>query len=106
MNGSATLASIGSRFTAQFIDGIIAMALAIATYAIAKSFGLALEWLFVAWLVYLCFATRFRKAKASARSLPRSQSYMLAPANPARFGARSFETCRSLSSEYSIAHRL
>jgi len=46
------LARIGQRFTAQFIDGLMAMALAFALYQVAKVLGLSNAWAFTGWLVY------------------------------------------------------
>lgn len=46
------LARIGQRFTAQFIDGLVAMALAFALYQVAKVLGLSNAWAFTGWLVY------------------------------------------------------
>lgn len=47
------LASIGDRFTAQFIDGLIAFAIGAAFYYSAKALGWPLELAFVGWLIYL-----------------------------------------------------
>jgi uncharacterized RDD family membrane protein YckC len=49
------LAKIGQRFTAQFIDGLIAFALGGATYYLLKLFDLPLEYAFVVWFAYLMF---------------------------------------------------
>lgn len=50
---TAPLATIGQRFTAQFLDGLIAFAFAAATYYAAKSAGLPLELAFLTWVLYL-----------------------------------------------------
>jgi uncharacterized RDD family membrane protein YckC len=48
-----SLAKIGQRFTAQFIDGLIAFALGAATYYALKLFELPLEYALVTWFAYL-----------------------------------------------------
>jgi len=58
------LASIGSRFTAQFIDGLVAIAFGVATYVVARSFAWPLEWLFVAWLLYILFCDALPKGQS------------------------------------------
>lgn len=47
------LASIGDRFTAQFIDGLIAFAFGVGFYYSAKALQWPLELAFVGWLLYL-----------------------------------------------------
>jgi uncharacterized RDD family membrane protein YckC len=64
MNANTTLASISSRFTAQFIDGLIAMTLAAATYVAAKELELALEWLLVVWIAYLLLCDALPKGQS------------------------------------------
>lgn len=96
MNANVTLASIGSRFTAQFIDSLIAIGLAVATYIAAKSFGLALGWLFVVWLAYLLLCD----------ALPRGQSLGKIVMKIAVVHVRTGEPCsvwRSLVRNLSLA---
>lgn len=50
---SSQLASIGDRFTAQFIDGIVALAVGAAMYFGADALSLPLELAFLAWFLYL-----------------------------------------------------
>lgn len=50
---SFQLASIGDRFTAQFLDGIVALAVGAAMYFGADVLGLPLELAFLAWFLYL-----------------------------------------------------
>lgn len=47
------LASIGQRFTAQFLDGLIALALAVGGFYLASFLGLPRDLLFVGAFVYL-----------------------------------------------------
>ncbi len=47
------LASIGDRFTAQFLDGLVALAVGAAMYFVADVIGLPLELAFLAWFLYL-----------------------------------------------------
>lgn len=47
------LASIGQRFTSQFVDGLVGGAVATATYFMANAFGFQNEWLFASWLLYI-----------------------------------------------------
>ncbi|MBS7807875.1 RDD family protein [Variovorax sp. PCZ-1] len=46
-------AKIGQRFTAQFIDGLIAFTLGAMTYLLLKQLGLPLEYAFASWFAYL-----------------------------------------------------
>lgn len=50
---SFQLASIGDRFTAQFLDGLVAFAVGAAMYFGAKAVDLPLELAFLAWFLYL-----------------------------------------------------
>ncbi len=52
---SFQLASIGDRFTAQFIDGLVALAVGVAMYLGAGAVNLPLELAFLAWFLYLLF---------------------------------------------------
>lgn len=47
------LASVGDRFTAQFLDGLVALAAGAAMYFGAKAVDLPLEFTLLAWLLYL-----------------------------------------------------
>lgn len=47
------LASIGERFTAQFIDGLVAFAVGVAFYYTAKALSWPIELMFLGWLLYL-----------------------------------------------------
>lgn len=49
------LAGIGQRFTAQFIDGLIAATLGAASYVAAKSLSWPLEFWVMGYLLYLMF---------------------------------------------------
>ncbi|MFM8899090.1 MAG: RDD family protein [Burkholderiales bacterium] len=59
------LASVGDRFTANFIDGIIAMAVGVATFYGCKTTGLALWWAFIGFLAY----TLFRDGMSNGQSV-------------------------------------
>lgn len=61
---SKPLARIGQRFIAQFIDGLVALAVGVVFYFIANAFGLSNEWIFVGWFLYILFCD----------GLPRGQS--------------------------------
>lgn len=50
---SKPLARIGQRFTSQFIDGLVAIAVGAVFYYLASVFGLPMEWLFIGWLLYI-----------------------------------------------------
>lgn len=50
---SPQLASIGDRFTAQFLDGLVAFAVGAAIYFGARAVDLPLELAFLAWFLYL-----------------------------------------------------
>lgn len=47
------LASIGERFTAQFIDGFVGLAVGAGVYYVAAKLDLPLELAFVGWILYL-----------------------------------------------------
>jgi uncharacterized RDD family membrane protein YckC len=47
------LATIGQRFTGQFLDGLIAFAFAVPIYFAAKAAGLPLELAVAGWVLYL-----------------------------------------------------
>lgn len=50
---SKPLASIGQRFTSQFVDGLVALAVGFVFYLGAKALTLPLELAIVGWLLYL-----------------------------------------------------
>ena len=50
---SKPLARIGQRFTAQFIDGLVALTVGVVFFFAANAFGLPNEWIFVGWLLYI-----------------------------------------------------
>lgn len=52
---SAPLASIGDRFTAQFIDSLAGAAVGAVFYFSAKALSLPLEITFIGWVLYLLF---------------------------------------------------
>ncbi|MCW7539685.1 RDD family protein [Aquabacterium sp. A7-Y] len=47
------LASIGDRFTGQFIDGLCALAVGTGVFVTMRHMGFSLEWSLVAWVLYL-----------------------------------------------------
>jgi len=50
---SKPLASIGQRFTSQFVDGLVALAVGFVFYLVANALTLPLELAIVGWLLYL-----------------------------------------------------
>ena len=52
---NAPIASIGDRFTAQFIDGLAGAAVGAVFYFAAKALSLPLEITFIGWILYLLF---------------------------------------------------
>lgn len=50
---SQPLARIGQRFTAQFIDGLVAVAVSVVFYFIADALGLSNAWVFMGWFAYI-----------------------------------------------------
>ncbi|MBK7052359.1 MAG: RDD family protein [Rhodoferax sp.] len=64
---SKPLARIGQRFTSQFIDGLVPLAVGVVFYFIANAFGLSNEWIFVGWFLYILFATACREVKVWKR---------------------------------------
>lgn len=50
---SKPLARIGQRFTAQFVDGLVALAVGLVFYGVVKAFMLPLEVAIGGWLLYL-----------------------------------------------------
>ena len=52
---NSQLASIGDRFTAQFLDGLVAFAVGAVIYFGAKAVDLPLQLAFLAWFLYLLF---------------------------------------------------
>ncbi|MBY0409065.1 MAG: RDD family protein [Burkholderiaceae bacterium] len=52
---SFQLASIGDRFTAQFLDGLVALAVGAVMYLGANAVNLPMELAFLAWFLYLLF---------------------------------------------------
>lgn len=66
------LASIGDRFTAQFIDGLIAFAVGAAFYYGAKALDWPLEWAFIGWLMYLLICDGLPGGRSLGKRVTRS----------------------------------
>jgi uncharacterized RDD family membrane protein YckC len=66
------LASISERFTAQFIDGLIAFAIGAAFYYAAKALSLPLGLAFFGGLVYLLFCDSFPEGQSLGKRFTKS----------------------------------
>lgn len=66
------LASIGDRFTAQFIDGVIALALGALFYVLARTLGWPLEIGFFSWLFYLLICDALPGGQSLGKRVTRS----------------------------------
>ncbi|MCB2018967.1 MAG: RDD family protein [Hydrogenophaga sp.] len=66
------LASVGDRFTAQFIDGLIAFAVGAGFYYSSKALGGPLELAFVGWLLYLLACDGLPGGQSLGKRLTRS----------------------------------
>ena len=66
------LASIGDRFTAQFVDGLIGLAVGAGFYFGAKALGWPLELAFAGWLFYLLLCDGLPGGQSLGKRLTRS----------------------------------
>lgn len=79
------LASIGDRFTAQFIDGLIALALGALIYYIAKSVDWPLEIAFLGWLFYLLVCDALPGGQSLGKRFTRSSVVHIKTEAPCRY---------------------
>lgn len=80
------LATIGQRFTAQFLDGLIALAFAAATYYAAKAAGLPLELAWASWLVYLLVCDGLPGGQSLGKRVVRIQVVHAETGEPCGYG--------------------
>lgn len=66
------LASVGQRFTSQFVDGLVAFAVGIVFYLAAKTLKLPLELAFVGWLLYLLLCDGFPGGQSLGKRFTRT----------------------------------
>jgi uncharacterized RDD family membrane protein YckC len=66
------LASIGDRFTAQFVDGVVAFAVGAAMFFVADVFGWPLELAFLAWFLYLLLCDGLPGGQSIGKKFTRS----------------------------------
>lgn len=66
------LATIGDRFTAQFLDSLVAFAVGAAIYFAADAAGLPLQLAFVAWFLYLLICDGLPGGQSIGKKFTRS----------------------------------
>ena len=69
---SSQLASIGDRFTAQFLDGLVAFAVGAVIYFGAKAAGLPLQMSVLAWFLYLLFCDGLPGGQSIGKKITKS----------------------------------
>ena len=79
------LASIGDRFTAQFVDGLIALAIGALCYQMAKYLGWPLELMFGGWLVYLLVCDGLPNGQSIGKMLTRSSVVHVESGEPCKY---------------------
>ena len=65
------LASIGDRFTAQFIDGLAAIGIGAGLFYLAKAFGWPLQFAILGWLAYLILCDAMPRGQSIGKRLIR-----------------------------------
>lgn len=65
------LASIGDRFTAQFIDGLVAIGLGAGLFYLARMFGWPLGLAILGWLAYLILCDALPKGQSIGKMITR-----------------------------------
>ena len=65
------LASIGDRFTAQFIDGLAAISIGAGLFYLAKVLGWPLEFAILGWIAYLIFCDAMPRGQSIGKRLIR-----------------------------------
>ncbi len=82
---SRQLASIGERFTAQFIDGLVALGAAVACFFAARSLGLPLDLAFVGFGAYLLFCDGLPGGQSLGKRFTRSSVVHIKTEQPCRY---------------------
>ena len=79
------LATIGDRFTAQFVDGLIAFAFGVAFYYLAKTRGWPLEITFLGWLMYLLLCDALPGGQSLGKKVTKSSVVHIKTEAPCRY---------------------
>jgi hypothetical protein len=69
---SQPLARVGQRFTAQFVDGLAALAAGAVFYFVAKALALPLELAILGWLLYLLLCDGLPGGQSLGKRLTRT----------------------------------
>ena len=79
------LASIGERFTAQFIDGLVAFAVGVAFYYTAKALSWPIELMFLGWLLYLLVCDALPGGQSLGKRFTKSSVVHVETEEPCRY---------------------
>lgn len=83
---SRPLASIGDRFTAQFIDAVIALAVAGGLFYAVRAVGGPLQLAFVGWLAYLLLCDALPGGQSLGKRVTRSAVVHVETEQPCTYG--------------------
>lgn len=92
-SNAKTLASIGDRFTAQFIDGLIAFAAGAAFYYSAKALAWPLELTFLGWLLYLLICDGLPGGQSLGKRITKSSVVHVDTERPCTFWRSALRNC-------------
>ncbi|WP_175518500.1 RDD family protein [Paracidovorax wautersii] len=79
------LASIGERFTAQFIDGLVAFAVGAVFYYTAKALSWPIEIMFLGWLLYLLVCDALPGGQSLGKRFTKSSVVHVETEEPCRY---------------------
>ncbi len=79
------LARIGQRFTSQFVDSLVALAVGIIFYIAAKALELPLELVFAGWFLYLLLCDGFPGGQSIGKRFTRTAVVHVATGQPCSY---------------------
>jgi len=82
---SKPLASIGQRFTAQFVDGVVALAAGVVAYTLADTLALPLELALLGWMLYLLLCDGLPGGQSLGKRLAKTAVVHVTTEQPCRY---------------------
>lgn len=80
------LASIGQRFTAQFVDGVVAFGVGALFFQAARMLALPLEWAMLGWALYWLLCDGFPNGQSLGKRWTRTQVVHATTGKPCTYG--------------------
>lgn len=79
------LASIGQRFTSQFVDGLVGMAVGVVFYLVARGLGLPLGLALLGWTLYMLLCDGLPGGQSVGKRMTRISVVHVTTGEPCRY---------------------